>query len=155
MKILCLDIENSPPGAWVYGPKRVKYIGPRNIREPGELLCVGAKWLGKPKFIFSSIHDPGYQGMIQETWNLLDEADAVMHYYGRRHDVPYLNTEFWKCGLGPPSPYKQIDLYAVVKQTFHFEYYSLDWVAKELGLKGKISNQATSIPAMLACKQGD
>lgn len=152
MRILCLDIENAPPGWWAFKARR-QFLGAGQQREQGELLCFGAKWLGKPKFLFSSIHDPGYEGMIQEAWNLLDEADAVMHYYGRRHDIPMLNTEFLKSGLGPPSPYKQIDLYYEVRRIFHFDYSSLDYVAKQLGLSGKRS--MGGIAALNACRDGD
>ncbi|NIV35232.1 MAG: hypothetical protein GWN58_38990, partial [Anaerolineae bacterium] len=51
------------------------------------------------------------EGMLEGAWELLDEADAVVHYNGKKFDIPTLNREFVKYGFTPPSPYKQIDLY--------------------------------------------
>jgi hypothetical protein len=52
---------------------------------------------------------------------LLDSADVVLHFNGRRFDVPHLNREFLLAGLTPPSPYKQIDLLSgVVRQGSSF-----------------------------------
>lgn len=152
MKILLLDIENAPPG-WFAFKSRRQYLGAKQQREKGQIICAGAKWLGKPGFIFNSILNPGDGQMITNTWELLDEADAVIHYYGRRHDIPHLNREFWKLGLGPPSPYKQIDLYYVVKQNFALDFYSLDYVAKTFGIKGK--RDSGGLDALLACRDGD
>jgi hypothetical protein len=153
MQILLLDIENSPEEVRVYGPSKVKYIGPGNLVKPGELMCFSDKWLGRPKIFFHSLPKDGKEGMLEAAWDKLDEADAVMTYYGRRHDIPILNREFLLAGMSPPSPYKQIDLYYVVSQVFGFPYKSLDYVSHALGLKGK--TMKLSIPFMARCLEGD
>ena len=151
-KILCLDIENAPPGWWAFKSRR-QYLGAKQQREQGQIICVGAKWLGKPGFIFNSILNPGHDAMIGQTWELLDEADAVIHYYGKRHDIPHLNREFARLRLGTPSPFRQLDLYYVVKANFALDYYSLDYVAQYFGLKGK--RNMGGMGALLACADGD
>lgn len=153
MKTLLLDIENTPAMAHVYGPARVKYIAPANVVQPSSVLCFAAKWLGRPKIFFHSVHYDGRRGMIQAAHDLLDEADVVMTYYGRRFDIPKLNTAMLLGGLKPPSPYRQIDLYYVVRSQFDFEYKRLDYVAKALGLKGKVSHAGLAL--WLACMEGD
>jgi hypothetical protein len=153
MKILLLDIENSPEEVRIYGPARAKYIGSGNLVKQGEILCFAAKWLGRPKIFFHSVHKDGKPAMLAKAWDLLDEADAVMTYYGRRHDIPILNREFLLAGMTPPSPYRQIDLYFVVRQTFGFPYKSLDYVSHQLGLSGK--TMKLGLPFIVACMEGD
>lgn len=153
MKILCLDIENAPPGWWAFEPRKVRYLSPRQQREQGEIICFGAQWYGSKRFMFHSVYHDGHDAMIKAAWHLLDEADVVIHYYGRRHDIPHLNREFAKAGFGPPSPFKQLDLYYVVRQHFALDYYSLDYVAKFFGLKGK--RDSGGLEALNACRDGD
>jgi hypothetical protein len=152
VKILLLDIENSPEGAWLFQPKRVKYLGPANMREDGLLLCFAAKWLDSPKIFFHSIRHDGKQGMLDAAWKLLDEADVVVHYYGRRHDIPILNREFLLAGMPPPSPYKQVDLYYAIRN-FGFPFNGLDYVSKRMGYTGKTLK--LSIPLLVACANGE
>ena len=153
MKTLLLDIENSPEEVRVYDPARIKYIGAGNLIKPGEILCFSAKWLGRPKIFFHSVHEDGRFLMLNRAWDLLDEADVVMTYYGRRHDIPVLNRELLLEGQPPPSPYKQIDLYYVVRQQFGFPFKSLDYVSHQLGLKGK--TMKLGMPFLVACMEGD
>ena len=153
MKTLLLDIENTPPGWWAFEPRKVRYLSAKQQRERGEIICFGAQWLGSQKFLFHSVYGDGHGEMVKAAWGLLDEADAVVHYYGKRHDVPHLNREFAKGRLGPPSPYKQIDLYYVVRQNFNLDYYSLDYVAKFFGLGGKLDSGG--LDTLLACRAGD
>ena len=72
---------------------------------------------------------------------LLDEADIVIHYNGNKFDIPVLNREFLKHGLGPPSPYKQIDLYRVIKRAFRFESNKLKAILKELDMENKLEHE--------------
>jgi hypothetical protein len=153
MRILLLDIENSPEEVRIYGPARVKYIGPANLIKPGELMCFSAQWLDSPKIFYYSLPKDGKDAMLNRAWELLDKADVVISYYGRRHDIPILNREFLLAGLTPPSPYKQIDLYFVVSQMFGFPWKSLDYVTRALGLKGK--SMKLDMGFIVACMEGD
>lgn len=153
MRTLLLDIENTPGEAYVYSPTRVKYIPPANYHNASEIMCFAAKWLDKPKVTFKSVHHDGREAMIQSAHDLLDEADVVMTYYGRRFDIPKLNTAMLLGGLPPPSPFKQIDLYYVVRQQFAFEYKSLNYVSKALGLSGKVKHDGLEL--WLRCMAGD
>ena len=134
MKILLLDIENSPHTVFEYDLwGRSHYVPPSAFKQAGDILCFSAKWLGSSKVMFYSVHHHGKQEMIEQAWRLLDEADAVVHYNGKAHDIPHLNREFLLAALGPPSPYRHIDLFTVVKRNFKFPYRSLDYVSKALG----------------------
>jgi hypothetical protein len=84
---------------------------------------------------------------------LLNEADIVIHYNGNKFDIPVLNREFLKHGLMPPSPYKQIDLYRVIKRGFRFESNKLKSILKDLGLENKLENEGW--PLWIGCMRGD
>jgi DNA polymerase elongation subunit (family B) len=79
--------------------------------------------------------------MVGHAHRLLGECDAALHYNGKRFDIPYLNKEFLIEGLGPPVPYANIDLYAVVKKRFRFPSNKLDYVSQEMGFGGKVHHE--------------
>jgi uncharacterized protein len=136
---LLLDIENRPNKVLEWDLWKPGYSLDK-LQEPNGLLCFAAKWLGDPRreTVFWSEQD-GHRTMVQAAHVLLDEADVIVHYYGKRHDIPWLNTEFLQEGLKPPAPYRQIDLCEVVKRQFSFPSNRLDYVSKALGLGGKAS----------------
>lgn len=116
-------------------------VAPKQIQATGYTLCWAAKWLDKKKVMFDSVYQSKEKDMVQGAWQLLDEADAVIHYNGTRFDVPTLNKEFLKHGLLPPSPYKQIDLLRTVRQQFRFHSNKLDEVLKQLGMSAKVEHK--------------
>lgn len=71
---------------------------------------------------------------------MLDDADVVIHYNGKRFDIPTLNKEFVLAGLLPPATYKQVDLLQVARKQFRFPSNKLDYVAKALGVGEKVKH---------------
>ena len=136
MKILLLDIETAPNTAHVWGLFK-QNIALNQIQESSYILCWSAKWLGSHDTLFYSIQSASPQWMLLEIWDLLDQADAVVHYNGTKFDIPTLNKEFLLYGFKPPSPYKQIDLLRVARNQFKFPSNKLDYVANALGLGKK------------------
>lgn len=132
MNLLIIDIETMPNEVYTWGLWD-QNIPINMIKEPGYVVCFAAKWYGNKNTTFHRGDDA-----IKDAWNLLDMADAVVHYNGKKFDVPHLNTEFLLAGLGPPSPFKQIDLCNVVKQRFKFPSNKLQYVSTALGLPGKV-----------------
>jgi DNA-directed RNA polymerase subunit RPC12/RpoP len=146
MKILNLDIELVPAQVFVWDLKvSGGYIPPDRIIVPKGLLCFAGKWVGDDDVYFFSSWDDGHEAMVHQIWNLVDQADAVLHYNGTRFDIPYLNTEFVKLQLSPPSPYQHIDLYKAAKKHFAFMSNSLDYVSRTLGTAQKIRNSGFSL----------
>ncbi len=135
-RILLLDIETAYNTAAVYQLK-TRYISPKNIIEPGYTLCFSAKWLGEKTVFFAKSPD-GHLAMLHKIRDLLDEADAVVHYNGKKFDIPTLNSEFLLHGVKPVKPFVQIDLLTLMRRTFNFPSYSLDYVCMRLGLGGKV-----------------
>jgi hypothetical protein len=150
--ILMIDIETSPAivPVWdIWNP----HITPDSIIRDKEMMCFAAKWLGKDQVIFYSTYHHGKQHMMTALWNLLDRADAVMHYNGQSFDMPHINVGFITEGLPPPAPYKQIDLYSTVKKNFNFTSNKLGLVSKKLSLEGKLDSVGMS--TWLLCMEDD
>lgn len=140
MKILLLDIETAPNVVYTWGLFK-QNISTKHIVASGYVLCWAAKWLDDPKVLFDSVKKSEPALMLGRIHKLLDMADVVITYNGTNFDLPTLNKEFVKHGFKPPAPYKQVDLYQVVKRVFRFESNKLDYVTKTLGQDGKVEHE--------------
>jgi DNA polymerase elongation subunit (family B) len=108
-------------------------------------------WEGKREIQYGSIRD-GETSMLQNVWELLDEADAVVHYNGTKFDIPILNREFVRNGMSPPSHFHEVDLLKTVRKQFRFESNKLDYVCQRLGLGGKVKHKGMSL--WFGCMEG-
>jgi DNA polymerase elongation subunit (family B) len=138
-RILTIDIETSPNMAHVWSLWNVN-VGLNQLLESGEVICFAAKWYGEKKVHFYSNYHDGHEVMIQAAHDLLTEADIVVHYNGKRFDIPHLNREFLEAGLEPPAPYVQVDLYQTAKSKFRFPSNKLDYIAQTLNIGAKTSH---------------
>jgi len=136
-KILVLDIETSPNLAYVWEMYNVDSISSSQLVEPRDMLCFAAKWLDEDRIIFASTYHNGYSAMIRILHELLDQADIVMTYNGNKFDIPVVNTCLIMEGFKPPSPYKSLDLYPVIRSTFRLPLNKLEHVLKHFGLTKK------------------
>lgn len=136
MKILILDIETAPHIAYIWGLWKENIPLDRLI-ESGYVLCWSAKWYGTTAVEFSSLAHESKGKMIKRIHKLMDEADVIVTYNGKKFDIPHLNREFINQGLNPPSPYKQVDLYETAKRRFKFPSNKLQYVAQFLGIGEK------------------
>lgn len=150
-RVLSLDLETSPIVAHVWG-LRDQFVGINQIVQDPEIIGVGWRW-DKPAKYASTWADGGRSGMLQLAHQLLDEADVVVHYNGDRFDIPWLNGEFAREGLTPPSPFKNIDLYKVARKNFRFPSYKLQYVSTALGLSGKLDTGGHEL--WVKCINGD
>lgn len=121
----------------------------QNIVQERHLYCVSYKWLGEKKIHTISIvddkkrfnkdiHDDYY--VLSEFRKVLEEADAQVFHYGNRFDLPMLNARLVKNGLNPVPKIPSIDTKSVAFKYFRFNSNRLDYLAKYLGYKGKMSN---------------
>jgi DNA polymerase elongation subunit (family B)/endogenous inhibitor of DNA gyrase (YacG/DUF329 family) len=151
VKLLFIDIENAPNMATVWGIYN-QNISINQLLETSRVLCFTAQWHGEEHAYFMSEYEHTHEGMINALWDFLNEADAVIHYNGKKFDMPVINREFLKYGLTPPSPYKQIDLMLTVKKQFRFVSNKLDHVCDELGIGRKVSHEGHEL--WLKCMDG-
>lgn len=151
MRKLFLDIETAPNLVYVWGLWN-QNVGINQIVEPGYTLCWAAMWEGEKQIHFRSITG-GEEQMLQGVHELLEEADAVVHYNGRRFDLPMLNKEFIKHDIEPPAPFHQIDLLETARRRFRFESNKLDYVANFMGVGSKMQHKGMEL--WRDCMDGD
>lgn len=109
-----------------------KYLPNDFLIEDPRLLCFGYRFAGEDERTVVVDERAGRDEMIHSLWQYLDRTDMLVSYNGQSFDTPKVNSEFMKVGLGPPSPYKEIDLYRQIKK--HAKFYSgkLDFVAERI-----------------------
>ena len=136
-KVLFLDLETSPIVAHVWGLWDQRVALNQIVADP-EVIGVAYSWNGKPaKYVSTWDHSTDAKAssrfeMLSFVWGLLDDSDVVVHWNGTSFDVPWLNSEFAREGLTPPSPFKQLDLMRVVKKNMRFPSNKLDYVSAAL-----------------------
>lgn len=144
MKVLHLDIETAPNLAYVWGLFK-ETVNIDRLISSGYTLCWAAKWEHSEDIVFRSLFMHSMEDMLRELHALLSEADVVVHYNGKKFDMPTINREFVKHGFRPPSPYEQIDLYHVVRRQFRFASNKMDFVCRELGLQTKVNHKGMQL----------
>lgn len=149
MKLLEFDCETAPNLVYAWGLWD-QNIAINRVVEPGYTLCFAARWRGEKEIIFRSCRD---DDMLTTAHALFDQADAVIHYNGVKFDMPVMNREFLMNKMMPPAPYKNIDLYRVVRQKFKFESNKLDYVSQQLGLGAKLEHKGMEL--WRDCMAGD
>lgn len=143
-KILTLDIETAPALAAVFGLFRQNISLPM-LRESHRVLSIAAKWHDSKKVMFYSEFHDGADAMIQAAWDLLNEADIVVHYNGTSFDIPHLKREFWMAGLSAPAPFQEVDLLKVIRKEFRFLSNKLDHVVNERGIGKKVKHAGAEL----------
>lgn len=137
-KVLVFDIETSPITAYVWGLKD-QNIGLSQIVKDWSVMAWGAKWLGDPtsKIMYQDSRNVCEKAILGKIWQLLDEADIVITQNGKSFDSRKLNARFIHHGMTPPSPYRHIDTYLLVKAAADFTSNKLEYLTDKLCKKYK------------------
>lgn len=152
IRILALDIETAPNTAYVWGLFKETVPIDRLI-ETGRVMSFAYQWLGESKVTFHSEHTERHDQMIVAAHEVLSEADAVLTFNGESFDLPMLNREFIEYGIGPPAPYRSIDLLRVAKRRFRFTSNKMDHLAEQLGVTGKVKHSGFGL--WIRCMDGE
>lgn len=152
-RILTVDIETAPNTAHVWALWD-QNVGLPQLLESGYVLCFAAKWYDDPTIMFYSLHKDGKEAMLQAAYDLVCEADVVVHFNGKKFDMPHFNSEWVRLGWTPPSPYAEVDLCQIVKRTFRFPSNKLDYCAGELLGQKKVKN-VDGHELWIACMAGN
>jgi len=145
-KILCWDIETGYALATIFSLFQDR-LPSNSIEQEWYVISAAWKWLGSSKTEAVSVLDDrdafrkdptNDYAVVKKVHELLSEADAIVHHFGDRFDLPKMNTRFIQLGLPPIPPLVQIDTYKIAKKEFKFMSNRLDYIAKYLGLEGKL-----------------
>lgn len=161
LKILFFDLEN------VQRPEHIFHPGQRGkfgrsagfCADLSTILVFGYKWLGEPA---QSIQAPNRKEfkkdpmndeyILRKAFEVMNEADVVITWYGSGHDLPFLNTRLSQLGLYLDPKIKHIDLYKTARSKMRMSSNSLNAVAKFFGVEEKTK---VSMQLWADCWQGN
>lgn len=161
--ILMFDLELSPALGWTYRAWDANIIA---WEKQQQIMSVAYKWLllpngndATPGWI-GAIQDPnfvpdGYNEhyVVERLHALFEAADIVIAHNLARFDRKHSQSAFLRCGLGPVSPYQEIDTLKVSRRELFELRYSLDHLTKVWGIASK--GEAVGIDTWLAALRGD
>jgi hypothetical protein len=112
------------------------------VIKPTRLLCFAAKWHDEEDMFFHAAWDDddqdAHEEMIKAAWALITEADIVVGWNSTRFDLQHFQAAFGRLELGPPAPYKSLDLMQVAKRNFKagelslkLQWFSRMWLGDE------------------------
>lgn len=160
-KVLVLDIETRPLEVytWELGEQHIS-IG--QIKKDWGVIAWAAKWLGDSptKVIYHDLRgnpNGDDKSLLIPLWALLDQADIVVTQNGQKFDGPKLNARFILHGMRPPSPYKHLDTYQIVKRVAQFTSNKLEYLTDKLCTKYKKLSHAEypGLSLWLQCLAGN
>jgi hypothetical protein len=141
-RILILDIETKLIPVLTFGI-RDQYIDLKqivNIPDSAKgIHMVGLKWAGEKKCTVLTEWDHGYDGMIRKTRDMLNEADGVVGFNHANFDMKKLDGQFALCGIEPPQPPTNIDIFKTARQ-MGFPSSKLDYIAQAFGIGKKVKH---------------
>lgn len=163
-KVLFYDLETSMIKGYFWGLWQ-QNISIGAIVDDWYTICYSAKWMNTDVMIHDSVHhhDPlsvcvdfknNEHYIIKSLWKLIDEADIIIAYNGKRFDRKKMNAKFLEYGLPEPSPYKVIDPMLIVKGKFALTSNKMDFVAKYVSdnEEGKLK---TGLQLWIDCMNND
>lgn len=140
-KILTIDIETSPNAlaGWQLFNQNFSVD---QIEREWFILSYTAKWLGSEEVIYNDmegvVDTENDKQLLQELWNLLDEADIVVGQNHRKFDLKKINARMLMNGITKPySPVKTEDTLDIAKRKFGFTSNKLAWLSENLNVKFK------------------
>lgn len=169
-KIVTFDIENMANLVWSWQVWANDWRAISTEKE-WHMLSFAAKWLGKKTTVYSldkydnykpmltrdgdtlTITKPDEKELLQDLWNILDEADIVIGWNSKRFDTKKVQSKFLAYGFPPPSPFQQIDVMQEKKKIAASNSNALEQTGQEWNLGEKISHQGW--PLWMGCAEGD
>jgi DNA polymerase elongation subunit (family B) len=156
-KILLLDIETAPMVAYLWS-KWQNGISDDFIVSDWFVLSWAAKWLFEEEVLsdrltVEELSQKDDRRIIENIWNLLEQADVIIAHNLHKFDEKKLKTRFLKHDLKTPSPYQTIDTLLHLRKQFGITSNKLDYVAKNfLEIEGKME---TPRGLWQRCMEGD
>lgn len=136
---LFFDIEVSPNIVFSWRVGFNLNLFPENIIEERKIICIGYKWEHEKKArILTWDKNQNDRKMIGEFLKIIDSADELVLQNGVRFDVPWFKTRCIYHGLQCRPDYLVTDTLKLARKIFYFNSNKLDYMAKFLGMEGKI-----------------
>lgn len=136
LKTLVIDLERVPGTVRAYDAK-VNYLPKPMWDTLPRTVCWAAKWVGEPGIEFASVWAEDDDHLAARSFEMFDQADLVVTYYGKGADVPWLRENWTRRHMGEPSNWVDIDLYTTVRSRYRLPHKSLQAACEMVGVAGK------------------
>lgn len=156
-KILIFDVEIAPMMAYVWRRWKQNISLNQTISE-WFMLCWSAKWLYSNEILGECLTTEEANNMndyriVKKLRDLINEADIVVAYNGKKADIPWLNSRIIIHNINPPKPYLLVDPLITAKQYFGFSSNKLDALASYFGFDPKLETGGFDL--WKKCMMGD
>lgn len=139
---LFFDLEVSPNVGLFWRPGYEVNIDHGNIIQERAIICVGYKWEHEKKaHVICWDKDQDDKALLAEFLKIANTADEIVAHNGDRFDIPWLRGRCIFHGLEPMPRYKSVDTLQWARRNFGFNSNRLDYIAKYLGMGGKIKTE--------------
>lgn len=138
MKRLIYDIEVSPDIGFFWQPGYNLTIDYKSIIKERAIICISYKWEGGKvnHLIWDKHQNDKY--LIKEFAKILEEADEIVAHNGDKFDLVWIRSRAIKFGIDLSFPIVTHDTLKIARNKFRFNSNRLDYLAKYLGVGGKI-----------------
>ena len=141
-RILALDIETTPILGYVWRLWK-QDVGLNQIEKDWHVLSWCAKFVGEDEIFYADQRDADDfeddSAILQQLWDLMDQADILLTQNGKSFDEKKLNARFILNGMQPPSSSRHIDTKIIAKKHFGFTSNKLAYMTDKLCIKHKKS----------------
>jgi len=143
MNRLFFDIETSPNLVFTWNIGYELNISHESIIKEREIICICWKWAGKDKVHHLKWDKGSDKEMIEKFFKVILKADEVIGHNSDNFDIKWFKTRAIFHGIKTMPQFKTIDTLKISRQQFKFNSNKLDYIAKFLGLEGKIKTDYT------------
>jgi len=145
-KRLFFDIETSFNVGIFWRAGYNQTIRPEDIIHERAIICVCWKWEEEDEV--NELHWDNKQSdkkLLEKFIQEINKADEIVAHNGDRFDLKWLRTRCLFHRLPMFPSYQTIDTLKIAKKQFNFNSNKLDYIAKFLGLEGKLEHKGLSM----------
>lgn len=154
-RVLSWDIETAPNVVTAHSLFNDRGLPTSAIMREKYIICGAWKVMGEAPVHGACVTPQRPQddrAVVKALHAALSSADAIVHHYGDKFDIPTFNARAIFYGLAPLPPIQQIDTYRIARAKFKFNSNRLDYLGHYLGLGRKLS---TNYALWDDCMRGD
>lgn len=139
---LFFDIETSPNIGLFWEAGWKKTISVENIIKERAIICICYKWEDE-KEVYSLNWDSKQSDkkMLSQFIEVANLSDEMVGHNGDKFDLAWIRTRCLFNGIKMFPKYTTIDTLKISRSKFKFNSNRLDYIAKFLGMKGKIKTE--------------
>lgn len=141
-KILIYDIETSRVEAKLFWTGKT-YINYKQIRGEPTIISVSWRWLGEETVhhLKWDVKNHSDEELMEKFLNVYNKADMVVGYNNKNFDDRWINARAMKYNLFVNVYVKSFDIIKQSKRLFRLLSYSMDYLAKFMGVTLKQSHE--------------